>query len=126
MIFIVVEFVGGIVLNLFVLFFDLFYMLSDVLVLGLLMVVIYFLSKLFIKNYIYGFLCLEIIVVFFNGLVFIVILLGIMYEGIMRIIYFRFVESGIMILIVFIGLIVNIVLIIILMIFLKKENNINI
>ena len=44
----------------------------------------------------------------------------------MRIIHPRPVESGIMILIAFIGLIANIVLTIILMISLKKENNINI
>ena len=68
---------------------------------------------------------LEIIVAFLNGLALIVISLGIMYEGIMRIIHPRPVESGIMILIAFIGLIANIVLTIILMISLKK-NNINI
>ena len=68
---------------------------------------------------------LEIIVAFLNGLALIVISLGIMYEGIMRIIHPRPVESGIMILIAFIGLIANIVLTIILMIS-KKENNINI
>ena len=126
MIFTVVEFVGGIVSNSLALLSDSFHMLSDVLALGLSMVAIYFSSKPPTKNYTYGFLRLEIIVAFLNGLALIVISLGIMYEGIMRIIHPRPVESGIMILIAFIGLIANIVLTIILMISLKKENNINI
>ena len=126
MIFTVVEFVGGIVSNSLALLSDSFHMLSDVLALGLSMVAIYFSSKPPTKNYTYGFLRLEIIVAFLNGLALIVISLGIMYEGIMRIIHPRPVESGIMILIAFIGLIANIVLTIILMISLKRENNINI
>ncbi len=121
MIFTVVEFVGGIVSNSLALLSDSFHMLSDVLALGLSMVAIYFSSKPPTKNYTYGFLRLEIIVAFLNGLALIVISLGIMYEGIMRIIHPRPVESGIMILIAFIGLIANIVLTIILMISLKKR-----
>ena len=126
MIFTVVEFVGGIVSNSLALLSGSVHMLSDVLAVGLSMVAIYFSSKPPTKNYTYGFLRLEIIVAFLNGLALIVISLGIMYEGIMRIIHPRPVESGIMILIAFIGLIANIVLTIILMISLKKENNINI
>lgn len=95
-------------------------MLSDVLALGLSMVAIYFSSKPPTKNYTYGF-TLGNYRSFLNGLALIVISLGIMYEGIMRIIHPRPVESGIMILIAFIGLIANIVLTIILMISLKRE-----
>ena len=81
MIFTVVEFVGGIVSNSLALLSDSFHMLSDVLALGLSMVAIYFSSKPPTKNYTYGFLRLEIIVAFLNGLALIVISLGIMYEG---------------------------------------------
>lgn len=45
LLFIVIEFVGGLVFNLLVLLLDLFYMFSDVLVFGLFMLVIYFVSK---------------------------------------------------------------------------------
>lgn len=125
-IFTIIEFTGGIISNSLALLSDSFHMLSDVLALGLSMVAIYFSSKPPTKNYTYGFLRLEIIVAFLNGLALIVISLGIMYEGIMRIIHPRPVESGIMIIIAIIGLITNILLTIILMVSLKKENNINI
>ncbi|MBL7572771.1 cation transporter [Staphylococcus saccharolyticus] len=125
-IFTIIEFTGGIISNSLALLSDSFHMLSDVLALGLSMVAIYFSSKPPTKNYTYGFLRLEIIVAFLNGLALIVISLGIMYEGIMRIIHPRPVESGIMIIIAIIGLIANILLTIILMVSLKKENNINI
>ena len=94
MVFTIVEFVGGIVSNSLALLSDSFHMLSDVLALGLSMVAIYFSSKPPTKNYTYGFLRLEIIVAFLNGLALIVISLGIMYEGIMRIIHPRPVESA--------------------------------
>lgn len=125
-IFTIIEFTGGIISNSLALLSDSFHMLSDVLALGLSMVAIYFSSKPPTKNYTYGFLRLEIIVAFLNGLALIVISLGIMYEGIMRIIHPRSIESGIMIIIAIIGLITNILLTIILMVSLKKENNINI
>jgi len=125
-IFTIIEFTGGIISNSLALLSDSFHMLSDVLALGLSMVAIYFSSKPPTKNYTYGLLRLEIIVAFLNGLALIVISLGIMYEGIMRIIHPRSIESGIMIIIAIIGLITNILLTIILMVSLKKENNINI
>ena len=125
-IFTIIEFTGGIISNSLALLSDSFHMLSDVLALGLSMVAIYFSSKPPTKNYTYGFLRLEIIVAFLNGLALIVISLGIMYEGIMRIIHPRSIESGIMIIIAIIGLITNILLTIILMVSQKKENNINI
>ena len=124
MIFTVVEFVG-IVSNSLALLSDSFHMLSDVLALGFINGSDLFLEQATYKELYIWFLRLEIIVAFLNGLALIVISLGIMYEGIMRIIHPRPVESGIMILIAFIGLIANIVLTIILMISLKK-NNINI
>lgn len=126
LIFTIVEFTGGIYANSLALLSDSFHMLSDVLALGLSMVAIYFASKPPTKNYTYGFLRLEIIVAFLNGLALIVISLGIMYEGVMRIIHPEPVESGVMVVIATLGLLVNIILTLILVRSLKKEDNINI
>ena len=126
LIFTIVEFAGGIYANSLALLSDSFHMLSDVLALGLSMVAIYFASKPPTKNYTYGFLRLEIIVAFLNGLALIVISLGITYEGVMRIIHPEPVESGVMVVIATLGLLVNIILTLILVISLKKEDNINI
>ena len=126
LIFTIVEFVGGIYTNSLALLSDSFHMLSDVLALGLSMLAIYFASKKPTKNYTYGFLRLEIIVAFLNGLALIIISLGIMYEGIIRIIKPQSFESGTMMFIAILGLIVNIVLTLILVRSLKKENNVNI
>ncbi|WP_145463546.1 cation diffusion facilitator family transporter [Staphylococcus epidermidis] len=126
LIFTIVEFVGGIYTNSLALLSDSFHMLSDVLALGLSMLAIYFASKKPTKNYTYGFLRLEIIVAFLNGLALIIISLGIMYEGVIRIIKPQSVESGTMMFIAVLGLIVNIVLTLILVRSLKKENNVNI
>ena len=126
LIFTIVEFAGGIYANSLALLSDSFHMLSDVLALGLSMVAIYFASKPPTKNYTYGFLRLEIIVAFLNGLALIVISLGITYEGVMRIIHPEPVESGVMVVIATLGLLVNIILTLILVRSLKKEDNINI
>ena len=71
------------------------------------------------KNYTYGFLRLEIIVAFLNGLALIVISLGITYEGVMRIIH-QNQSSGVMVVIV-LGLLVNIILTLILVRSLKRR-----
>ena len=112
--FTIVEFVGGLYANSLALLSDSFHMLSDVLALGLSMLAIYFASKPPTKHYTYGFLRLEIIVAFLNGLALIVISLGIMYEGILRIIHPESVASGIMIFVAVLGLIINIILTLIL------------
>lgn len=121
LIFTIVEFAGGIYANSLALLSDSFHMLSDVLALGLSMVAIYFASKPPTKNYTYGFLRLEIIVAFLNGLALIVISLGITYEGVMRIIHPEPVESGVMVVIATLGLLVNIILTLILVRSLKKR-----
>ncbi|WP_436861200.1 cation diffusion facilitator family transporter [Staphylococcus caeli] len=125
-IFTVIEFVGGIVANSLALLSDSFHMLSDVLALGLSMVAIYFASKAPTQKYTFGFLRLEIIAAFLNGLALMVISVWIMYEGIMRIIHPQQVESGLMVFIASIGLVVNVILTLILVRSLKKENNVNI
>lgn len=126
LIFTIVEFVGGLYANSLALLSDSFHMLSDVLALGLSMLAIYFASKPPTKHYTYGFLRLEIIVAFLNGLALIVISLGIMYEGILRIIHPESVASGIMIFVAVLGLIINIILTLILFRSLRKEDNVNI
>ena len=126
LIFTIVEFVGGLYANSLALLSDSFHMLSDVLALGLSMLAIYFASKAPTKHYTYGFLRLEIIVAFLNGLALIVISLGIMYEGILRIIHPESVASNVMIFVAVLGLIVNIILTLILFRSLRKEDNLNI
>lgn len=125
-IFTVIEFVGGIVANSLALLSDSFHMLSDVLALSLSMVAIYFASKAPTQKYTFGFLRLEIIAAFLNGLALMVISIWIMYEGIVRIIHPQQVESGLMVFIASIGLVVNVILTLILVRSLKKENNVNI
>lgn len=124
--FTIVEFVGGILSNSLALLSDSFHMLSDVIALGLSMVAIYFASRKPTGKYTFGYLRFEIIAAFLNGLALAIISIWIFYEAIMRIIYPKPVESGLMLVIAMIGLIVNIVLTIILMRSLKNENNINI
>ncbi|MBY7664905.1 cation diffusion facilitator family transporter [Staphylococcus agnetis] len=124
--FTIVEFAGGILSNSLALLSDSFHMLSDVIALGLSMVAIYFASRKPTAKYTFGYLRFEIIAAFLNGLALAIISIWIFYEAIMRIIYPKPVESGLMLFIATIGLIVNIVLTIILMRSLKSENNINI
>lgn len=124
--FTIVEFVGGLLSNSLALLSDSFHMLSDVLALGLSMIAVYFANKPPTARYTYGFLRVEILAAFLNGLALVVISLWIFYEAIVRIIYPKPVESGLMLVIATIGLIVNIVLTWILMRSLRSEQNINI
>lgn len=119
--FTIVEFAGGILSNSLALLSDSFHMLSDVIALGLSMVAIYFASRKPTAKYTFGYLRFEIIAAFLNGLALAIISIWIFYEAIMRIIYPKPVESGLMLFIATIGLIVNIVLTIILMRSLKVK-----
>ncbi|KTW15065.1 cation transporter, partial [Staphylococcus warneri] len=124
--FTIVEFTGGILSNSLALLSDSFHMLSDVLALGLSMLAIYFASRKPTARFTYGYLRFEILAAFLNGLALSVISIGIFYEAIIRIVYPKQVESGLMLVIAIIGLIVNIVLTVILMRSLKNEQNINV
>lgn len=126
LVFTLVEFIGGLLANSLALLSDSFHMLSDVLALGLSMIAIYFASKAPDKKHTFGYLRLEIIAAFINGLALIVISIGILYEGIMRIINPTPVEGNLMIIIATLGLIINIILTLILVRSLKMEDNINI
>ncbi|WP_281200454.1 cation diffusion facilitator family transporter [Staphylococcus schleiferi] len=124
--FTVVEFSGGIISNSLALLSDSFHMLSDVFALALSMLAVYFASRKPTARYTFGYLRFEILAAFLNGLALAVISAWIFYEAIVRIIFPKPVESGLMLVIATIGLIVNIVLTIILVRSLKSENNINI
>lgn len=124
--FTIVEIVGGILSNSLALLSDSMHMLSDVLALGLSMLAIYFASKKPTSKYTFGFLRLEIIAAFLNGLALVIIALGICYEGVLRMIHPQEVDVKLMLIISTIGLIVNIILTIILARSLKGEDNINV
>ncbi|MBA8760094.1 cation diffusion facilitator family transporter [Staphylococcus schleiferi subsp. coagulans] len=124
--FTVVEFAGGIISNSLALLSDSFHMLSDVFALALSMLAVYFASRKPTARYTFGYLRFEILAAFLNGLALAVISVWIFYEAIVRIIFPKPVESGLMLVIATIGLIVNIVLTVILVRSLKSENNINI
>lgn len=124
--FTVVEFAGGIISNSLALLSDSFHMLSDVFALALSMLAVYFASRKPTARYTFGYLRFEILAAFLNGLALAVISVWIFYEAIVRIIFPKPVESGLMLIIATIGLIVNIVLTVILVRSLKSENNINI
>lgn len=90
------------------------------------MLAIYFASKAPTDRFTYGYLRLEVIAAFLNGLALVVISIWIFYEAIMRIIFPKPIEDGIMLVVAVIGLIVNIVLTWLLYNSLKSEDNINI
>ncbi|MBA8779724.1 cation transporter [Staphylococcus schleiferi subsp. coagulans] len=124
--FTIVEFAGGIISNSLALLSDSFHMLSDVFALALSMLAVYFASRKPTARYTFGYLRFEILAAFLNGLALAVISVWIFYEAIVRIIFPKPVESGLMLVIATIGLIVNIILTVILVRSLKSENNINI
>lgn len=124
--FTIVEFAGGLLSNSLALLSDSFHMLSDVLALGLSMLAIYFASRKPTARFTYGYLRFEVLAAFLNGLALSVISIGIFYEAVMRIVYPKQVESGLMLVVATIGLVVNIILTIILMRSLKNEQNINV
>ena len=124
--FTIVELTGGILSNSLALLSDSFHMLSDVLVPDYQC----WLFTLQIVNQQHVLLMVtirfEILAAFLNGLALSVISIGIFTRLIIRIVYPKQVESGLMLVIATIGLIVNIVLTVILMRSLKNEQNINV
>ncbi|MEX5680592.1 cation diffusion facilitator family transporter [Staphylococcus cohnii species complex 1663] len=126
LIFTIVEFVGGVLSNSLALLSDSFHMLSDVIALSLSMVAIYFATKKPTSRFTFGYLRLEILAAFLNGLALMIISLWILYEAVKRMIYQQPIESVVMVIIATIGLFVNIVLTIVLVRSLKQEDNINV
>ena len=124
--FALMELFGGLFSNSLSLVGDSFHMFSDVLALGASMVAIYFDAKKPTEKFTYGFLRLEVVVAFLNGIVLMLISVGMIYESVIRFFNPREIDFGSMFFIALIGLIFNIVITWILFSSTKKENNINI
>lgn len=120
------ELLGGIFSGSLALISDSFHMFSDVVALLLSMVAIYYAAKKPNLKFTYGYVRFEIIAAFLNGLALMIIALGILYEGILRLINPVDIDFVLMITIAIIGLVINVVLTVILMRSLKEENNLNI
>jgi len=120
------ELFGGLFSNSLSLVGDSFHMFSDVLALGASMVAIYFETKKPTEKFTYGFLRLEVVVAFLNGIVLMLIAVGMIYESVIRFFNPREIDFGSMFFIALIGLIFNIVITWILFSSTKEENNINI
>lgn len=126
LIFAFLEFFGGIISGSLALVSDSFHMFSDVGALLFSMIAIYYASKRPTSKFTYGYLRLEVISAFVNGIALIAIAIGIIYEGINR--FFNPLEINfyLMISIAVVGLIINIVLTMVLVNSLKRENNLNV
>ena len=124
--FALMELFGGLFSNSLSLVGDSFHMFSDVLALGASMVAIYFEAKKPTEKFTYGFLRLEVVVAFLNGIILMLIAVGMIYESVIRFFNPREIDFGSMFFIALIGLIFNIVITWILFSSTKKENNINI
>ena len=124
--FALMELFGGLFSNSLSLVGDSFHMFSDVLALGASMVAIYFEAKKPTEKFTYGFLRLEVVVAFLNGIILMLIAAGMIYESVIRFFNPREIDFGSMFFIALIGLIFNIVITWILFSSTKKENNINI
>ena len=124
--FALMELFGGLFSNSLSLVGDSFHMFSDVLALGASMFAIYFEAKKPTEKFTYGFLRLEVVVAFLNGIVLMLISVGMIYESVIRFFNPREIDFGSMFFIALIGLIFNIVITWILFSSTKKENNINI
>ena len=120
------ELIGGLLSNSLSLVSDSFHMFSDVVALLLSMIAVYFATKKPTKKFTYGYLRIEIVSAFLNGLALIIISIGIIYEAIHRLIKPAKIDFITMFSIAVVGLVVNIVLTYILFSSLKKEENLNI
>lgn len=126
LIFAFLELFGGIWSKSLALISDSFHMFSDVVALVLSMIAIFYASKKPTERFTYGFLRVEILSAFLNGLFLIGIAIFIIYEAIIRIFHPENIDFRTMIGIAIVGLIINIILTIILMQSLKHEENLNI
>lgn len=126
LIFALLELFGGIISGSLALVSDSFHMFSDVGALLFSMIAIFYASKKPNKKFTYGYLRLEVISAFVNGIALLAIAVGIIYEGINRFFKPSEIDFYLMITIAIIGLIINIVLTIVLVNSLKKENNLNV
>ena len=124
--FALIEYIGGILSNSLALLGDSFHMFSDVIALGFSLIALIFSSKKPNQKYTFGYVRLEIIAAFINGLMLLGISIYLIFEGIMRFLNPRDIDFKSMLLIATIGLIFNIIITIILTKSLKEEDNLNI
>lgn len=124
--FTIVEVVGGVLSNSLALLSDSAHMISDVIALGLSMIALHLATRQPNARFTFGFLRFEIIASFLNGLALCVIAIGIVIEGIQRILHPQPIQLGLMLGIASIGLIVNLVLTLVLHNSVKEEDNLNV
>ncbi len=120
------EFFGGVFSNSLSLISDSFHMFSDVIALVISMVAIFYASKKPTNKFTYGYLRMEIISSFLNGLALALISFYIIYESFERFLNPRAIDFKTMITIAIVGLIVNIVLTLVLHHSLEEEENLNV
>lgn len=75
-----IEIIGGFFVNSLVLLFDGIYMFSDIFLLGVVLIVFIYVEKNVIVMKIFGYKCFEVFVVLFNGVMFFVISILIVFE----------------------------------------------
>lgn len=124
--FALLELIGGIISNSLALVGDSFHMFSDVLALAGSAIAIYFSAKKPNDNFTFGYLRLEIITAFLNGVVLIVISGYIVFEAFVRMLNPQPIDLKAMGGIAVVGLIFNIVTTLILHNSIKEENNLNV
>ena len=124
--FALVEYIGGLLSNSLALLGDSFHMFSDVIALGFSLIALLFSSKKPNKKYTFGFVRLEVLAAFINGLMLVGISIYLIFEGFMRFFNPKDIDFKSMLIISTIGLIFNIVVTIILTKSLKEEDNLNI
>ena len=105
--FMIVEFFGGLFTNSLALMADAGHMLTDVAALGLSLFALWFSTRPATAKKTYGFLRVEILAAFLNGVTLVIISLVIFYEAYYRILNPPEVKSGVMLLIAALGLIIN-------------------
>ena len=124
--FTIVEVIGGIISNSLALLSDSAHMISDVFALGLSMLALYLAKRPPNEKYTFGYLRFEAIASFLNGLALVIIAIGIFIEGIRRFIQPEDIDFKWMLIIAFIGLVVNVVLTLVLHQSSEEEENLNI
>lgn len=124
--FALLEYIGGIISNSLALLGDSFHMFSDVIALSFSLIALIFSTKKPNKHYTFGFVRLEVIAAFINGLALLGISIYLLIEAFIRIYTPRNIDFKTMLLISSIGLIFNIIITIILTKSLKEEENLNI
>lgn len=109
--FMIGEFVGGYMVNSLVIMIDVFYMLIDFSVIIFILFVLWLFLKLLIRRFIFGFYCLEVLLVMISVMLVYVLMGFFLYEVVQRIIYMNYEINGdVMFIIVVVGVVVNVIM----------------